>query len=312
MTKRPSSVLVACESPQGVSHAIRRGASVASQLRKPLTLFHAIPALPGSPFQELPGSSRSVQAAIDTANAMMSDTARKLRTDLGIDTDTFVAVGNCIDLLLGLADTCDLLVVGVRGKRALADRVLGTATERIVRLFPKPVLLVRNQTSDRYKTVLVPVDFEAGSLAAAQAARELAPDAKVELLHVVGPQCESPERAAAAPREHIVAQQDRDETTALCRLQRLALALPASAGFTTSIAHGVPSEACLARQKSGNFGLVAVGRDGSATLGNFLLGRVAAPVICNAGCDVLVAPRRRSAVVRAAATAHSPPRCASQ
>ncbi|GIW26076.1 universal stress protein [Meiothermus sp.] len=89
---------------------------------------------------------------------------------------------------VGVAHGCDLVVMGTHGRSGLPRLLLGSVAERLARMAPIPVLLVRGETKTTlFKRILVAIDGSACSELALQHANALAESlrAKLILLHVV-------------------------------------------------------------------------------------------------------------------------------
>ncbi len=82
----------------------------------------------------------------------------------------------------------DLVVVGAQGHTAMDRLLMGSNTERLVRLAPCPVLAVKHAAPDfNPETIVFPSDFTAEADRAApllQQVQKLFPDARLRLLHV--------------------------------------------------------------------------------------------------------------------------------
>ena len=82
----------------------------------------------------------------------------------------------------------DLVVVGAQGHTAMNRLLMGSNTERLVRLAPCPVLAVKHADPDfNPETIVFPSDFTAEADRAApllQQVQRLFPDARLRLLHV--------------------------------------------------------------------------------------------------------------------------------
>lgn len=79
----------------------------------------------------------------------------------------------------------DLVVLGQHRPRPFLDALRETSMERLVRILPRPVLLVRNPADQDYRNVLVPVSFSAACAAALRAARDVAPEAVLSSFHAL-------------------------------------------------------------------------------------------------------------------------------
>lgn len=79
----------------------------------------------------------------------------------------------------------DLVVLGLHRPRPFLDALRETTMERLVRLLPQPVLLVRDPADHDYRKVLVPVSLSPACASALRAARAVAPDAKLHAFHAI-------------------------------------------------------------------------------------------------------------------------------
>ncbi|HVC71471.1 MAG TPA: universal stress protein [Acidimicrobiales bacterium] len=84
--------------------------------------------------------SESVQEARRDLEEVVA--AVRLRHRL-VDVQTGVVMGRAAEVLIKAAQDADLLVVGSRGRGALAGMVLGSVSEHCVRHAPCPVVVVR-------------------------------------------------------------------------------------------------------------------------------------------------------------------------
>jgi len=76
-----------------------------------------------------------------------------------------------------------LVVVGSRG-RTVPDSTIGSTAERVASASRTPVLLVRRKVSGAYRDVVIAADVDSDVRAALAAARMVAPDARLSVLHV--------------------------------------------------------------------------------------------------------------------------------
>jgi len=69
------------------------------------------------------------------------------RVDAGVDVVDEVLAGDPVETILGYADSvdADLVVMGTHGRRGLDRYLLGSTTERVVRLSSIPVLTIRTE-----------------------------------------------------------------------------------------------------------------------------------------------------------------------
>ncbi|MDJ0859514.1 MAG: universal stress protein [Dinoroseobacter sp.] len=116
----------------------------------------------------------------------------------GLETEVVVAVGDPADEIAHCAIrvAADLVVMGQHHKRKFLDSLRQTTVEKILRKLTCPALLAVEPSVQDYTNVLASVDFSDACAASIAAARKLAPDADIRLMHVVQVPYQS---AVAAP-----------------------------------------------------------------------------------------------------------------
>lgn len=136
--------------------------------------------------------TNAVDALEQKGADIVADIASTLES-LGVDHGTDVVQGNPAPTIVDYADRYDydLTVLPTRGRSGLSRYLLGSVTEKVVRLSEVPVLTARMRPDERlvfpYENVLIPTDGSAGSKAAAKHGLALAEtlDATVSVLSVV-------------------------------------------------------------------------------------------------------------------------------
>lgn len=177
-----------------------------------------------------------------------------------------------------------LVVVG-RGRHSGFDRLLGT--ESVLRLLQRsdvPVLAVTDTLSSGPRRVAIATDFSPFSLYAAEIALTIvAPDAAVSLVHV-GPSFDE-----TVPFQKQSAQLYREQTAAAFEQFRNQLHT-GSMNVNCVTLTGTASGQLERYLNESGTDLVALATHGYGFLRRMLLGSVAASMIRNAPCSVLVVP----------------------
>lgn len=229
---------------------------------------------------------------LETLAAGMGDLRRR----------ALVGFGPPVDFLVDLAarHPGSWIVMASHGRRGAARRVLGSIAESVASRTPCPVLtvkesdlrLVQGDSRLRIPRLLVPTDFSGPSLAALEAAGELARiwDAEVVLLHVMRPRDSGDpfRRRAAADMMFQVARRIR----------------PAEARFfleTGSARRLIPE---IARREG--VGLILQGTRGRRTLAGLRLRSSARAVIRRSPCPVLTMHGRHKSPKRSHSHSHAP------
>lgn len=200
-----------------------------------------------------------------------------------------------------VADTmrARLVVIG-RGRHHGLDRIFGGESAlRLLQLGDAPVLAVEEGLTSPPRRVVIATDFSPFSLYAAKVAMSVvAPDATVWLLHVGPPFDESvpylKERADAYRAQATTAFAHMTQTFAQGRIHFESVVLTGSA----------PDQLLrfIAEQKAD---LVVTSTHGYGFIRRMLLGSVAATLIRNAPCSVLVVPGSARTVAESRATLRS-------
>ncbi|OIP83664.1 MAG: hypothetical protein AUK37_06930 [Rhodobacterales bacterium CG2_30_65_12] len=104
-----------------------------------------------------------------------------------VDVTTEILVGDATEAIpeQAKAHNADLVVLGLHRPRAILDNLRETTMERLVRLTRKPILLVREPADHAYSSVLAPISFSPACAAAVRAARMIAPEARMTMVHAV-------------------------------------------------------------------------------------------------------------------------------
>lgn len=230
-----------------------------------------------------------VDALEREGEAVLEDAGATLDT-LGVDYGTDVVQGNPAPTIVEYAETYDydLVSMPTHGRGGLSRRILGSVTEKVVRLSSVPVLTTRIGGDDElrfpYERILVPVD---GSDAAEDAARhgvELARtlDATVHALSVVDDTSLGPDVRS------MVSERDREEAakSALGRVASVADEL-GGVEVVEHVEHGDPSTVIGEAIESNDVHAVVMGTTGKSGVDRILLGSVAAKTIRSAPVPVV-------------------------
>lgn len=232
---------------------------------------------------------RTVDALVEAGSDVVEEAEKTLET-LGASYDSDVVQGNPAPTIVDYAEQFDhdLIVMPTHGRDGAARYLMGSVTEKVVRLASTPVLSVRMQPDESlqfpYENVLVPTD---GSDAANRAADHVvefaaALDATVHVLSVVddsglglglgSSDTESENEAAAREAVETVASaaEDRGVTDVVRHVE-----------------HGTPADAILDSIESNEIHAVGMGTTGRRGTDRILLGSVAEETVRSAPVPVL-------------------------
>ena len=135
---------------------------------------------------------QTVDALVRRGERVVAETAERLRS-LGVDHETDVVQGSPAPTIVDYAERYghDLVVMPTHGRSGLSRYLVGSVTEKVVRLSSVPVLTARLESDDQlafpYEDVLVPTDGSTHANSAAEHGLALAKalGARVHLLSVV-------------------------------------------------------------------------------------------------------------------------------
>lgn len=201
----------------------------------------------------------------------------------------------------------DLIVLATRGHTGLKRVLLGSTAERVVRLAPCPVLVVRQkkqksraatrrgapQSEFNVRKILVPVDFSQCSLAGAMHAALLAKtlEATVCFIHVLYP----PSTVFVDQVIGEISQRDELERADARFNMEAFMKLDFLRGIKceSEIRTGYPIDEICTESRRPDIDLVISSTHGRTGFDHMLLGSVAEHVVRYAECPVMIVPSRR-------------------
>jgi len=274
-------------------HAADRAALLASEARASLALLHVASLAPLEKLRRLvaalpPGLEQHV---LDVARTELDDLAEALHRHHGVRATTHVAAGPLPAEVAAHAEAwaADLIVLGARGASFMRHALLGSTAERMLGTATRPMLVVKQTAHERYRTVLVPVDFSPASLSSLKLARAVAPLAEIVLLHVFDVPFEGKLRYAGVNEASIEGYRTAARREALQRLRALSdeAALPPRQVRLLAL-EGAPAPHIVEQEQEQDCDLIVMGKHGESQLEAFLLGSVTRRVLGACQCDVLV------------------------
>lgn len=289
------SLLAATDFSAPARHALERAAQLAgTHAGAQLTLTHVVSA---SMLARLRGVMRDEAPAMEARLAeeterTLTELAARLSTQYACPVNTRLSQGSALDAITALAEELqsDLLVMGARGAHFVREFLLGSTTERVLRKTCRPVLAVKQRPQGAYRRVLVPVDFSAHAVAAAQTAYSWLPDAEIVLLHAYEVDIEGTLRFASIADEQIHEYRIRAREEALDAMTQFVDQLSIPAGqLVRHVVHGAPTLRILEHEQSLDVDLIAMGKHGQSTLEELLLGSVTKHVLAYSSSDVMIA-----------------------
>ncbi|WP_137285523.1 universal stress protein [Halorussus salinisoli] len=220
---------------------------------------------------------------------IVEEAAKTLDT-LGVSYDTDVVQGNPAPTIVEYAERYDqgLVVMPTHGREGISRYLIGSVSEKVIRLSSVPVLTVRMQPDETlefpYENILIPTDGSTAATYAADHLVELAAslDATVHVLSVVDDTALGLDvRSTTSGKESEEAATDAVETV---------VSEAESRGVTNTvrhIEHGTPVEEILDYIESNDVQLVGMGTTGRRGTDRILLGSVAEKTVRSAPVPVM-------------------------
>ncbi|MBI2923801.1 MAG: universal stress protein [Planctomycetes bacterium] len=261
--------------------AVPYGEEIARRLGGRVTLVRAMP----EPAMVTDIPKRVVDGVKAAAHAELEAAVKRCAP--AIPVDTVLKVGFPVEVVLAAAAGRDLIVMTTNGRGGLSRFLMGSVTEKIIRLSPIPVLVIRPLRSASrpaavtgakrlLRDVAVPLDR---SELALDAVRPLAAaagsDTRIHVLTVI-PR-EADERTANAAADYLAARVTALEARGLPVVTRL-------------LHHDSPAEAIGAYAEAQDCGLIVMSSHGAGGFREWMLGSVTDQTIRRGPVPVLVVP----------------------
>ncbi|GAB4481347.1 MAG: universal stress protein [Burkholderiaceae bacterium] len=296
MALPPEQIVCATDLSAAGGAAVRRAALAAARYDARLAVVHVVPSSlwddAGQWLADLAGvgSVDPEQARADAlrrlARAVEADAAEAKR---GCTVD--VRYGRPAPQIAAAARElgADLLVVGAHGEHPVRDLVMGSTAQKLLRIAPCPLLVVKRPPPFEYRTVLLPTDFSAPAVRAAEAARALLPDALFHFVHAFELPYDGLMRYAGVDEATVQTYRAAAQGALAARLAEIAAAFGAPAGrATANVRHGYAPARIDEWIVELAVDLLAIAAHGKSELQTAFLGSVSAHVVQTAPCDVLL------------------------
>jgi nucleotide-binding universal stress UspA family protein len=230
-----------------------------------------------------------VDALARKGEDIVEEATETLRT-LGVDAESDVVQGNPAPTIVEYADRYDqdLIVMPTHGRQGVSRYLLGSLTEKVVRLSSVPVLTARMRPDEQlrfpYENILLPTDGSAGAAHAAEVGLALAGtlDATVHVLSAVDDLSLGVDVRSSVSRE----EREQEATDAVAEIVSKA----DSHGVTDTVRHvehGSPVQTILDTIEATGIDAVVMGTRGNRGTDRILLGSVAEKTVRSAPVPVI-------------------------
>lgn len=236
---------------------------------------------------------RTVDALAQQGESTVEEAGDAL-TARGVDYDTDVIQGNPAPTIAEYAERYDydLVVMPTHGREGISRYIIGSVTEKVIRLSSVPVLTARMQPDERlafpYENILIPTDGSTGAVHAAEHGLSLAAavDATVHALSVV-------DDASLGLDVRSAASESEGEQAATDAVDDLVSEADSYGvrNTVTHIEHGDPAEEILECIDLNDIDAVVMGTTGRRGTDRILLGSVAEKTTRSAPVPVITVAR---------------------
>jgi nucleotide-binding universal stress UspA family protein len=289
----PKRIVCATDFSPAAAAAVRRAALTADRFGARLAIVHVVPSSlwddAGQWLAELAGvGSPDPEQAREQARQRLQGVA-----------DELAGLGCAIDVRYGRPPAqiaaaareldADLLVVGAHGAHTARDLAMGSTAQKLLRIAPCPLLVVKRPPLLNYRTVLLPTDFSAPAAQAAEAARALLPDATFHFVHAFELPYDGLMRYAGVDDATVQTYRAAAQAALAARLTAVATAFDVPPGRAIAhVRHGYAPTRIDEWIVELAADLVAIAAHGKSELEAAFLGSVSAHVVQTAPCDVLL------------------------
>ncbi len=287
-------ILVATDFSLSAGRAVERAALVAHQHRAKLHLLHAMPVVNWQMFGRVLIEHPLVTEAqlLESVRERLKHLADVLHEHYGVPLQHQVCIGRAHEQIIKYAQShpIDLTVLGAHGENFVRDLFVGATAMKVLRKTVHPTLIVRSEVTktERYRDILVPVDFSDASRLALEEAAGIATQAAIHVLHVYEVEFEG--RMLYAGIGENVIQQYRDAAAQEARrmMDEFVAMTEGRERMSSIIRHGHPARTIIDQAQALRADLVVMGKRGRSELDELLLGSVTKHVLDEIDRDLLL------------------------
>ncbi len=264
---------------------------IAAPANAPLTLVHVMNTETVSAYEAMTGGWSKAESFLQRARSQLAESAERLRARYQLNVEFEVLVGRPHAVVAEVAEARDvgLVVIGAHDNEALRYTLLGTIGARMLRAIRRPILVVRNKTTEPYAGVLAAMDFSDASIAAMQLAVRIVPNARLAVLHVLDTHLDGLLGVFGAKAEDLAEFWTQARVDTLAKMEALIAHLPErSVAAEAEVQQGKPAEVVLHRSRRAGVDLLALGRHGAIRAIDVFVGGVVRQIVNRSDCDVLV------------------------
>lgn len=185
MMKKLERIVVGIDIFEKSNNVLRRAFLLARENKAQLFVIHAVQI----PWLALPDYFNRGEISIDKSGIKknIEKKIKELNTDDKITCLASVKEGDADDVILHAAKTykADMIIIGANSKAKGGKYSLGTTAQKVAHLSHAPVLIVKKSVEGNYKDILSPTDFEIKSKESILIAKNIFPNAKINVVHAL-------------------------------------------------------------------------------------------------------------------------------
>ena len=283
-------IVVANDFSNHAANAVNRVAVLADEVDlSKVTMLHVLEEPRLVPFRQISSARPKANARrIEDAKRQLAEIADQFRLRTSLSVESRVEVGNVVTAIQCLAAPVGLLVFGAQGSHPLRDLTLGSTAQRVLRKTFVPVLVVRRKAEAHYRQVLVAVDFQSDARHALDYAQALAPQARLNLVHVYRAPFEGRMRYSGVSDDLIGFYRAEARAAASRGMTDLVASRNSSNAVNPLIVHGSAVATLLKKERELNADLIVLTRRNKSRTEELLLESVTSSLLERSRCDVLV------------------------
>lgn len=284
----PKSILLATDLSPRCDRALDRAVALSQHWDAKLVILHVVESQQGAGRDTaVPSWRRSPDPVSVARRQLVADAGEAMdRADIVIsEGDPAEAIAQTV-----LAKGCDLVVTGIARDELLGRFFLGTTVDRLLRICPVPLLVVRNRARHAYRHIAMATDFSPSSRHALETANCYFPHQLLSIFHAYVPPRSGLMSDPAAFRSQYHASVTQEYEAFVASLDSGEAIRKRARPF---IEFGAPADILRQGVRDMQIDLVVLGTQGRSGLLGVLIGSVAREILSEVPCDVLLVRQPR-------------------
>lgn len=292
---QPQAIIAATDFSESAHCAVLQAAQLSKELGTTLIIIYVFNDSVWSKIKVAYAlEQRSVSDPLASARQKLNEICAQLTRTFNITVEAQVLVGVASQEIQKFVTSrqARLLVVGEHGEDWIRDAILGGTALKVLEATHIPVLLVRRPAANTYQRIIIATDFSESASRAAHLALDMFPHAAHHLIHAYAVPFEASMRMGGAQEEDIQRYREQEFTLATHNLALFTANCdhPAAKNIFNVALYGYPASVIFEQALGMTTDLIVMGKHGSGTFEDRLLGSVTQNILYHADCDVLLSP----------------------